>query len=263
MRAKFLVVPTRGAGSFRRIGAHFAGTCALLAIAAATPASAQSVISRSITTEPVETVVTQTPTGTIVTRRPLDSPVAAPAPVVSTAPDTIDAITTREVVRRVETTQPTVRELVTREVAHRPEPRTVVRHTVQKRTVKRSASVTRTVRPRIALDPAERQIIYQTIVEREVRPTREIVVAPPAVAPMLQTQIVRATTPVVAQDEAVATAPVYAVGSVLPANTPLYAMPQEVGLRFPVTQSYSYAYLGGHAYLVDPTTGVIVEDVTQ
>src|SRR5690349_18131689 len=138
MRAKFLVP-------------------SLLAIAAATPASAQSVISRSITTEPVETVVTQTPTGTIVTRRPLDNTIAAPAPVVTAVPNSIDAITTREVVRRVETTQPTVRELVTREVAHRPEPRTVVRHTVQKRTVKHSASITRTVRPRIALNPAERQ----------------------------------------------------------------------------------------------------------
>ena len=85
MRAKFLVP-------------------SMLALAAATPASAQSVISRSITTEPVETIVTQTPTGTIVTRRPLGAGVAAPAPVV----------------RRVETTQPTMRELVTREVAHRP-----------------------------------------------------------------------------------------------------------------------------------------------
>src|SRR5690242_16509076 len=79
MRAKFLVP-------------------SLLAIAAATPASAQSVISRSIATEPVETVVTQTPTGTIVTRRPLDDTIAAPAPVVTAVPNSIDAITTREVV---------------------------------------------------------------------------------------------------------------------------------------------------------------------
>jgi len=28
-------------------------------------------------------------------------------------------------------------------------------------------------------------------------------------------------------------------------------------------QTYSYAYLGGRAYLVDPATGVIVEEVTE
>jgi hypothetical protein len=29
----------------------------------------------------------------------------------------------------------------------------------------------------------------------------------------------------------------------------------------PATQSYSYAWLGGRAYLVDPATGTIVADV--
>src|SRR4051812_29266618 len=84
---------------------------------AASGASAQSVITRSITTEPVETVVTQTPGGTVVTRRPVEAPVApALAPsiarsvaaatiAVETVPDTVDAITTREVVRRAEATR--------------------------------------------------------------------------------------------------------------------------------------------------------------
>src|SRR5438105_12142069 len=58
---------------------------------AATGAQAQ-VVSRSVSEEPVETVVTQTPDGTVVTRRPLEI-----------APDTVDAVTTREVVRRLET----------------------------------------------------------------------------------------------------------------------------------------------------------------
>src|SRR5829696_3058291 len=50
-----------------------------LALASATTAvQAQTVISRQITTEPVETVVTQGPDGTAVIRRPL-----GPVPVIS------------------------------------------------------------------------------------------------------------------------------------------------------------------------------------
>jgi hypothetical protein len=50
-----------------------------LALASATTAAqAQTVISRQITTEPVETVITQGPDGTAVIRRPL-----GPAPVTS------------------------------------------------------------------------------------------------------------------------------------------------------------------------------------
>ena len=55
----------------------------------------------------------------------------------------------------------------------------------------------------------------------------------------------------------------YTVGSVLPANVPLYAVPQDVALRIPAIQRYSYTWLGGRAYLVDPTTGMIVDDVTE
>jgi hypothetical protein len=67
--------------------------------------------------------------------------------------------------------------------------------------------------------------------------------------------------PVVAADDDVE--PVYSVGSVLPANVPLYAVPQDVALRIPAIQRYSYTWLGGRAYLVDPVTGMIVEDVTE
>src|ERR1700743_3283398 len=85
----------------------------------ASSASAQ-VVSRSINEEPVETIVTQTPNGTVVTRRPIGGeavygqppasvvvtsprPYAAPSPyaapaVVEAVPNTVDAITTREVV---------------------------------------------------------------------------------------------------------------------------------------------------------------------
>jgi len=49
----------------------------------------------------------------------------------------------------------------------------------------------------------------------------------------------------------------------LPRNVPLYAMPQNVALRVPATQSYSYAWIGGRAYLVNPANGVVMADITE
>src|SRR5262245_7255216 len=105
-----------------------------LALALATSAaSAQTVVSQSITAEPVETTATQTPTGTIVTRRPLgEQPAALVAPQVAppafaqptvpaatfvgTEPETVDVFTTRQIVRRAEAERDT-RPMVTRQVA--------------------------------------------------------------------------------------------------------------------------------------------------
>jgi len=66
--------------------------------------------------------------------------------------------------------------------------------------------------------------------------------------------------PVVSEEEI---GPAYTVGAVLPASTPLFAVPQDLALRVPAIQRYSYAYLGGRTYLVDPMSGVIVEDFTE
>src|SRR6185295_4299532 len=130
-----------------------------LGVALATTGAQAQVVSRSINEEPVETIVTQTPNGTVVTRRPLG---------VGTA-DTVDQITTREVVRRVD----------------RPAPRMTTRVTRERKTEKVVRTrpsrelVTREVRmapaPVIALSPAERHIVYQTIVEREVMPAPRVV----------------------------------------------------------------------------------------
>src|SRR6187551_421830 len=121
-------------------------------------------------------------------------------------------------------------------------------------------------RPRLALNPQERQIVHRTIVEREVVPSRSVVVpqtyathqvvvpAAPVRAPTVQAPIVAATD----DDE-----PVYRVGAVLPANVPLYAIPQNVALSVPATRPYSYAWLGGRAYVVDPATSVVMADVTE
>ena len=209
------------------------------------------VIQRSVSEEPVETTVTQTPDGTVITRRPL----------AGAAQESVDAITTREVVRRVET-----------------RPRATTRTTTVRKTARAGRDrparqvVTRTVRervPAIALSPAERHIVYQTIVEREVVPAPPRVVAPayPAYRDGWRNDAWREPygAPVMAADEDVdvTAAPLYTVGSVLPQNVPLFAVPQEIGYRVPAAQPYSYAYIGGRAYLVDPNSGVIVADVTE
>ena len=223
----------------------------LLGAALAPAASAQTVIQRTITQQPVETTVTQTPAGTIVTRRPLGAEVV---------PNTIDAITTREVTRST----PRTRELTTRQVSQR--------HVSARPAAKQVATVEKRVTTRrIALTPAERHVIYQTIVEREVQPAPRIVApAPYAVPapyaapqpPLVSAQVALPGAPVLAQDEVVEM-PAYAVGAVLPASVPLYGVPQDVALRIPAVQRYGYAYIGGRAYLVDPASGVIVEDVTE
>ena len=249
-------------------------------------ANAQAVISRSVTVEPVETTVTQTPNGTVVTRRPVEAQVAQPVaqpPIVQTGPaiveqdpGSIDSVTTREVVERAAVTEAMrpaqrmkARQTSSRRTAQRDaQRRTQARDTRQ--VVRRTTTTTRTA-PRLALNQRERHIIYQTIVERQVVPGQQVVVAPPPIVapppvvaqPLVQRQVALRP-PIVAADESVSMAkPVYTVGSVLPPNVPLYAMPQNVALSVPAAQTYSYAYLGGRAYLVDPVTNTIVEDVTE
>src|SRR4029077_9372224 len=130
---------------------------------ASTAATAQTVVSRSITAEPVETTVTETPTGMIVTRRPLAQQPAplvapqlaaqafvqptAPAPaLVETVPNTVNAITTREVVQRAEAER-AAPAMTTRQVsAERPARHASARQPVHKST--RTTRPTRTSRAR-------------------------------------------------------------------------------------------------------------------
>jgi hypothetical protein len=268
-----------------------------LALALASSAvTAQAVTSRSITTEPVETTVIQTPTGTIVTRRPLAeqpaalvapqvaAPVLAPPTVpaatfVDTAPESVDVFTTRQVVRRAEA-ESEVRPIVTRRVAAERTParkisveraptRRVSTTVSQRPPAQQTTRVVRETRqvalaqpaPRLVLNPRERQIIYRTIVDREVIPRQQVLVAP-SVAPAPAYVAPRVLPPVVAADETLATDPI-TIGTVLPENVPLFALPQNVVLTVPATRSYSYAWLGGRAYLVDPVNGVVVADLSE
>lgn len=252
-----------------------------LALAVASSvAGAQTVISRSITAEPVETTVTETPSGTIVTRRPLAeqpaplvapqvagpvlAPPTVPAATFVATPDSVDTFTTRQVVRRAQA-EHEARPMITRQVsAHSTHvvrgaaPGRVSTTVRQHPPVHRHTRVVRQTREvalrqpvkELVLAPRERQVVYRTIVEREVVPRQPVFVAP-QMAP-----------PIFAPEATVVTAPI-AVGTVLPQNVPLYAMPQNVALSVPVTQPYSYAWLGGRAYLVDPASGVVVANVTD
>jgi hypothetical protein len=135
------------------------------------------------------------------------------------------------------------------------------------------------------LTPAQRQIVYRTIAQREVYPAPAAVVAPPVVA---ETEVVEPDYPLrslyPADDSygaygyrddwrwpwdnrpVVRPAPVaaaYVVGARLPQNVPLVAVPNTLAVRVPGIAPYSYATVGDRVYLVDPATSVIVADITQ
>ena len=248
---------------------HRAIVFGLLAATAATAAQADTLISRQITNEPVETIVPTGPGGTVVTRRPLagDSVATVPAPVVTApapvlppfpfapfaAPVTEPATTVVETVETVE--QPAV---VTREVV-RPAPRraaTPARSVSTTRVVERPAarrassqSVTQTV----ALTPQQRQVIRRTVLLEQARPAmaQQVISPPLSIAPPSSVRTVT-TAPVVQR--------VNHVGSALPRDVVIYDMPQSVAV--PAVRPYSYAIMEDRVLLVDPATRVVIEDLS-
>jgi len=259
---------------------------------------AQTAVSRQITSEPVETVVTQGPNGTAVTRRiltpepgvnaylppdyPAAVPVVEPQYVAPVAPVVVPRRTITE--ERVRTT--TRRTATATRVAPARPARTVTR------TVTRTEVAPVSDQP-LVLSPAERQVIYRTVVPRAVYPAP--IVAPPVVA---QTEVYappRAVYPAddyrdYAYDPGYRPDPIYpadpgyradpyyrdpyhpeyrtaavalSVGARIPPNVQLVAVPEPVVARVPAARPYSYARYGQRVYLVDPATGVIVADITQ
>jgi hypothetical protein len=252
--------------------------CALALGAAG--AHAQSVISRQIDNAPVETIVTQTPNGTVITRRPVAAapvyPVAPPAPAyvdetVGAAP-TVETMTARQPAGTRTTTR-------TSRVVHRAR---------SARRAHESRTVTRTVRRatrRIAaqplvLDPAQRQVVYRTIVQQQVVPVAPAgypAFPPPAyqprtvvVAPSATTGYALTPPPADVDDVDVEqippAAPLYrtrtTIGSVLPADIALAPLPAAAAVRVPSVQPYSYATVDGRVLLVDPVTNAVVADIT-
>jgi hypothetical protein len=330
-----------------------ASSVALGLALAATTADAQTIISREISTQPVETVITQGPDGTTITRRPLapseladsyapgtfvrqplnlapsyepsfrpPAPIPGPVltqPVVAPAAPPVVAVEETPGPERV-TTRTVVRER-TRSVERQRLVRTAAPPVARGRDVPILAKgevlpLRRAARTTVALSPAEKRIVYRTIVRERVvsQPARRDIVTTtvaPALPPPVYVErrydgpttayverryeqpwwerrweqpVYNSATyqngysngytntwraPVVAADDEIATTPVvarsaaYAVGTLLPANVPLYGVPESLLFRVPTLRPYRYAYLGEQVYLVDPLSNVIVAVVTE
>jgi hypothetical protein len=180
---------------------------ALALVAGAGAAHAQTVITREITTEPVETIIERGPTGIVITRRPLDA--TAPRPALSGESVVTEPIETfrrsRETVG-VSTTTVEPAETVTRRAAAPPaRPAATRKQTstkaqpvrptaVQAAQPARSVSDAPPVQSAVALSPAQRSTIYRTIVEERVVPrtvvTRSLPLFGAPFAPPVAEQVV-------------------------------------------------------------------------
>jgi hypothetical protein len=275
-----------------------AGTIAagVALVSGAAVAQAQTAVTRQITSEPVETVITQGPNGTAVTRRILTpepgvATFAAPPPAYP--PGTVETIESQDV-------EPAAPAPAPRRVTKATRPTTTPSHTVGQAPERSRTEATRRVSERpvrtvtrtvvvppapdqaLVLTPSQRQIIYRGIVQREYYP------APvPAAPPVVQTDAY--VPPPVAGYRTIYPAddtyrdyaydpyhdqyrdpyhPVYrwdgvplVVGARIPASLPLYAVPEPLALRLPSARPYSYAVVDNRLYLVDPLTSVIVAEV--
>jgi hypothetical protein len=269
-----------------RILGTFAVGVALLSTTALTQAQT---VTRQVTRESVETVITQGPNGTAVTRRiltpepgvtyvappPEYPPVAVPAYEPGPAYEQTYVEPVPLAPRRVIAAAPE-RTRTTRRVTTATRP--VTRAT-------RTETVTRTVAaPPVydntpVLSPAQRQIIYRAVVPVPPRPVVADLYAPRAIYPA-DDDYYRAPDP---RDYAYDAGydsgnravpyrdpyhPEYrqsvalVVGARIPQSVPLLAVPEPVLARIPAARPYSYARLDDRVYLVDPATGIIAADIT-
>jgi hypothetical protein len=312
---------------------HLAAVAAAL-IAATVTADAQTVITREITTEPVETIVERGPASTVITRRPLDmtvprAPITLPdetsEPIaigrsretvgVSTASTSEeDVIVTRRRVQRPVAPQRVRAVTVQRQVRAAPRIQPVRRAAARpavstiRTTTGLAPAVRTTLAPPPPLTSAQRSTIYRTIVQQRVVPrtivTERSVTAPVYAAPLVTTPAVRqevitervvappapifgervVTSPVVTSPavtspyvvETVGAAPMVTervvtrpagveltIGSRVPATLPLYALPAALGLQLPMIRPYRYAIVEDRVLLVDPATGLVVEEIER
>lgn len=273
----------------------------LALMSGAAAAHAQTVVTRQISAEPVETTIVRGPNRTVITRRPLDlaSPRAAapayaapsyaapgyavtgyaaptyvsPAYVAPTyvAPTygapAYDALSARPPARVVvieeedadeEVSAPPVRRTRARVAAPAVRSQPLARRgtpPIMARGVEREprpAARVRTARAPLALRPAEREVIYRTIVrERVYAPSA---VGAYAVAPAVQT-VGYAVSPYAAAG--------YSVGVAVPQTVTLATIPYTLAVQVPVIRGYQYVIVNNRLLLVDPATSIVVADVTQ
>jgi hypothetical protein len=248
-------------------------------VSGAAVAQAQTAVTRQITSEPVETVITQGPNGTAVTRR-----ILTPEPGISTLQsdsDYVEPAAPRLAPRRVTVT--TVGQAPARPrtatVRERPQPARTVTRTVTLAAPPVSDQA-------LLLSPAQRQFIYRGVVQREYYPVP--VPAGPSIMP--QTDVyappasgypLRTVYPADERYREYAYDPYHddyrepyrpayrrdnvslVVGARIPQSVPLYAVPEPVAARIPAATPYGYALIDNRVFLVDPATGVIVADITQ
>jgi hypothetical protein len=297
------------------IGAITSRAAIALALAASTGAAyAQTVITREITNQPVETIIERGPAGTVITRRPLAAPttrstVGFPAETVVSEP-VEEVVLPRETVGVSATTvTPAAETVTTRRVTSErarvaPRPRQVRSGTAttQARTVTRPARTT-TVRRTVAVAPVRRPApdalaltatqrtrIYRAVLQQRSVP-RTVITEPysepdyavPVVREdVVAERIVQPAAPVVSERfvtvpppretyglaprmvERVVTTPAateLTIGSRVPRTVPLYALPASIGA--PALQPYRYAIVDDRVFLVDPTTELIVSELSE
>ncbi len=216
----------------------------------ASTAQAQTVIERQVSEDLVETTIMRNPDGSVVvTRQPLSSgtveTIAAPAPIAIEEP--APRVTTRRVTTTVRPTAGTTvrsNRTVVRE-APRAQTRTIARETV------------RTVREPLALTPAQRQIIYRTIVHRDVYAPPARIVAAPVERPLPPALV---DSPYTARASAL---PEPIVGTRVSALDSYAMMPEAVAVQVPAARSYRYMVINNRLLLVDPVTSTVVADITE
>jgi hypothetical protein len=88
----------------------------------------------------------------------------------------------------------------------------------------------------LVLSPAQRQIVYRTIV-REPAPAVTVGQAPAVVE--------------------------YRVGARVPQTVTLYDVPEEVAVEVPAVRNYRYMVVNNRAWLVDPATSEVVAELGE
>ena len=83
----------------------------------------------------------------------------------------------------------------------------------------------------LQLTPVQRRTIYRTIVRERVSPARPTVE--------------------------------YRVGTRVPENVQLYAVPQDVAVEVPAIRSYKYMVVNDRIVLIDPATSEVVEELVD
>ncbi|HZS65184.1 MAG TPA: DUF1236 domain-containing protein [Xanthobacteraceae bacterium] len=92
--------------------------------------------------------------------------------------------------------------------------------------------------PQVTLTPAQRTVIYRTIVQQQAAPAQ------------------------VVEERTVTTAPVQ-VGTRVPATSQLYTIPETVAVQVPAVKAYRYMYVNHRVVLVDPATSTVVGEIAE